>query len=134
MLWCRNICFAPAHWWHFVWQFMLCSFPSTRIRSIKITLNSWQHHSSHFAGFLLVFLLCCAIISYYWLYRLSCLNLFSYIMQMLGTHASTTVVHLISNNSACNTALVLYFERVVCPMTATKQHSIVPEHSIGIPT
>ena len=53
---------------------------------------------------------------------------------MLGTHASTTVVHLISNDSACDTALVLYFERVACPMTATKQHSIVPEHLIGIPT
>ena len=53
---------------------------------------------------------------------------------MLGNWASTTVVHLISNNFACNTALVLYFECVVCPMTATKQHSIVPEHSIGIPT
>ena len=53
---------------------------------------------------------------------------------MLGTHASTTVVHLISNDSVCNTALVMYLARVVCPMTATKQHSIVPEHSIGIPT
>ena len=53
---------------------------------------------------------------------------------MLGLYASTTIVHLISNDSACNTALVLYFERVVCPMTATKQHSIVPEHSSGIPT
>ena len=53
---------------------------------------------------------------------------------MLGTHASTTVVHLISNNSVCNTVHVLYFERVVCPTTATKQHWIVPEHLIGIPT
>ena len=53
---------------------------------------------------------------------------------MLGLYASTTIVHLISNDSACNTALVLYFERVVCPMTAAKQHSIVPEHSIHIPT
>ena len=53
---------------------------------------------------------------------------------MLGTYARTTVVHLISNNSACNIALVLYFERVVCPMTATKQHNIVPEQLIGIPT
>ena len=55
-------------------------------------------------------------------------------MQMLGLYASTTIVYLISNNSACNTAIVLCFERVICPMTATKQHSIVPEHSIVIPT
>ena len=61
-------------------------------------------------------------------------ELIFYIMQMLGLYASTTVVHLISNDSACNIALILYFERVVCPMTATKQHSIVPEHSSGIPT
>ena len=53
---------------------------------------------------------------------------------MLGLYASTTIVHLISNDSACNTALVLYFERVVCPMTTTKQQYIVPEHLIGIPT
>ena len=52
-------------------------------------------------------------------------------MQMLGLYASKTIVHLISSNSGL---LVIYFERVVCPMTATKQHSIVPQHSIGIPT
>ena len=53
---------------------------------------------------------------------------------MLGLYASTTIVHLISNGSVCNIALVLYFERVICPMTATQQHSIVPEHLSGIPT
>ena len=52
---------------------------------------------------------------------------------MLGLYASTTIVHFIPNNSACNIALVLYFERVVCPMTTTQQHRIVPEHSGGIP-
>ena len=55
-------------------------------------------------------------------------------MQMLGIYTSTRIVHLISNNFVCNAVLILYFECVVCPMTATKQHSIVPEHSIGIPT
>ena len=53
---------------------------------------------------------------------------------MLGLYASSTIAHLISNDSACNIVLILYVERVICPMTVAQQHSIVPEYSSGIPT